>query len=41
VDTLAPAAEEGRNNLRKAMGRRYSLQSMGLRMGQPCQSNVW
>jgi|GEM_PF-5123234 hypothetical protein len=40
-DTLAPAADEGRNKLRKARGSRYRLRSLGLRMGQPRQSNVW
>lgn len=40
VNTLASAADEGRNKLRKAAGRRYSLQSAGIRMGQPRRSNV-
>ncbi len=35
VDTLAPAAEEGRSKLRKATRSRYRLRSVGLRMGQP------
>ncbi len=38
VDTLAPAAEEGRNKLRNAAGSRYGLRSAGVRMGQPRQS---
>jgi len=40
VDTLAPAADEGRSKLRKATRSRYRLRSVGLRMGQPRQSNV-
>ena len=41
VDTWALAAEEGRSKQRNAAGRSYILRSAGLRMGQPCQSNVW
>jgi hypothetical protein len=40
VDTLAPAAEEGRSKLRKATGSCYERRSVGVRMGQPRWSNV-